>query len=109
MVVGASGYKVYRGTAAGAENVYYATLATPNCGCTFSQSTMSFTDTGASYNNSASVPTTSTAVLSGNINPNPTEVNEWQTSPGSNILTLADSPANIGDVLVLTFRDNHSQ
>ena len=48
-VTNATGYKVYRGTAAGGENVYYTTT------------TNSFTDTGASATGGGAVPTASTA------------------------------------------------
>jgi len=95
-VAGASGYKVYRGTAANGENVYYSTLGSVSGGV------VTFTDTGATTNGSGAPPTANTASLASNLNPNPTEVTEWQTSTGSNISGLADSPVNIGDVLVLT-------
>jgi hypothetical protein len=109
VVSGASGYKVYRGTSPVGENVYfmvppgsvYNTVSTTSYGGAY----VSFTDTGATPNGSATPPSVSTAVLSSDTNMNPSEVHEWQTS-GTNssttTTTLGDSPYNIGDVIILT-------
>ena len=97
VVTGASGYRVYRSTGSGGENNYYTTLGS------VSGNTVTFTDTNATYG-TATPPTVSTAVLSGNINPTPSRVGYWSTygGNGTSSPTLAVSPVNIGDVLVLT-------
>ena len=105
-VAGATAYRVYRGTAAGAENVYYVTtgtiVSTPyTTTYTTTAPLVNFLDTGATTNGSGTPPSTSSAILSANINPSPSYVNKWLNS-GTSISTLADSPLNIGDVLVLT-------
>jgi hypothetical protein len=59
-VAGASGYRVYRGTAAGAESVYYTTLGSINV------ATVYFTDTGSSNTVTATPPTVNTSYYSSN-------------------------------------------
>ena len=111
-VAGATAYKVYRGTASNAENIYYVANSAINCFNTgnYCGDVIYWTDTGAapsggSVGNPIYPPTTSNAVLSGNVNPNPTYVTKWLTS-GTNTTTttntIADSPVSVGDVLVLT-------
>ncbi len=94
-VVGASGYKLYRGTSSNSE-IYLTTLLSNY------SSGSPYVDIGTANPSSAVPPATTTAVVSGNNNANPTEVNEWQTSPGSNISSLADSPVSKGDVIVVS-------
>ena len=69
-VTGASGYRIYRGTATGAENVYFPCAAV-NSGsftdtCTSSGTAYTFADLGASSGFSASVPTVASAYTSTN-------------------------------------------
>jgi hypothetical protein len=60
---GATGYKIYRGTSAGAENTLIAT--------TTNATTLSFTDTGSETTSAASPPTINTASGHPEANPNP--------------------------------------
>src|SRR5690348_11651968 len=69
-VAGATGYRVYRGTASGSENVYYTVS---------SGTTLSLVDTGAAAT-SGSPPTVNTAIA---VNGNPREIVLVTGSPSS--------------------------
>lgn len=66
-VTGATGYRVYRGTAAGAESIYY-----------FVGATTTFVDQGSSANVAGTVPTTNTSSTATNAN-----VLTWPALPGA--------------------------
>ena len=102
-VTGASGYNIYRTAAGGASgSEVYLTTVLSNY-----SSSSPFIDNGSITPGTASPPTTNTAYVSANssnndyANDNPIELNFWQNI-GYDMTALDDSPANIGDVLVLT-------
>lgn len=74
-VAGATGYRVYRGTASGSENVYYTVS---------SGTTLSLVDTGAAAT-SGSPPTVNTAIA---VNGNPREIVLVTGSPSSDNFTI---------------------
>jgi hypothetical protein len=79
-VCGASGYKVYRGTATNGETGYYTTIGTTSGAFTCGTSTVSFSDVGAlQANTTATAPNTTAAYAATN-----TSTNSLQLSIGGN-------------------------
>jgi hypothetical protein len=94
-ITGATGYKVYRGTAAGAESVYFTTVAN------------SFNDVGGA-GTAGTVPTSGAGTLFGEVIDPDFQRGEWQFDDVTNLESTLDKEviATIRDTGAVTFTGN---